>query len=116
LEGQDEAAVNVMRLYSRHNQQNTKTISAAAFVQCGACERPLYTNVPNMMWVCAFYRVSPLTTQKQILKQFYYNKRACVCVRCVVTEEQLKVPRNLCSSQNYVSKKIFTLHFMYCMQ
>ena len=35
---------------------------------------------------------------------------------CVVTEERPKVPQNLCSSQNYVSKKIFTLHFIYCMQ
>ena len=70
-------------------QQNTKTVSTAAFVQSGASERPLYTNVPNVMWVCVWCRVSPITTQIKFVKQFYYNK--LVCVRCVVAEERLKV-------------------------
>jgi hypothetical protein len=52
-------------------QQNTKTISAAAFVQRGASERPPFTNVPNVMWVCAWCCASPITTQKQICKMLY---------------------------------------------
>ena len=96
-------------------QQNTNTISAATFVLSGGSSRPPYTNVPNVMWVCAWCRVSPITKQKQICKAVSLQL-ACVCVRCVVTEERLKLPRNLCSSQNYVSNKIFTLHFIYCMQ
>ena len=100
-------------------QQNTKTISVAAYVQSGASERPLYTNVPNVMWVCAWRRVSPINTKKQICKAVLLQQACvcvCVCARCVVTEERLKMSRNICSSQNYVSNKIFTLHFIYCMQ
>jgi hypothetical protein len=62
-----------------NGQQNTKTISAAEFVQSRASERPLYTNV---MWVCAWCRVSPITTQKRIFKAVLLQL-ACVCV-CVV--------------------------------
>ena len=99
-------------------QQNTKTISTAVFVESGAIERPLYTNVPNVMWICVWCCVSPITTQKQICKAVLLQVFVCVCVCvwCVMTEERLKVPRNLCSSQNYMSNKIFTLHFIYCMQ
>ena len=98
-------------------EQNTKTILAAAFVQGRANERPLYTNVPNVMWVCAWCRVSPITIQKQICKAVLLQQVCvCMCVRCVETEERLKVPRNFCSNQNYVSNKIFTIHFIYCMQ
>jgi hypothetical protein len=64
-------AANVMRLDSRHNQQNTKTISDATFVQRGASERPQFTNVQNVTWVCAWCRASPITTQKQIYKLLY---------------------------------------------
>ena len=78
------AAANVMRLDSRHNQHwpaNTKTISTATFVQSGSSERPLYTNVPNVMWVCAWCRVSLTNTQKQTCKAVLLQL-ACVCV-CV---------------------------------
>ena len=54
-----------------------------------------------------------LPHKNKFVKQF---KLVHVCVRCVVTEEQLKVPQNQFSSQNYVSNKIFTLLFIYCMQ
>jgi len=37
----------------------------------GASERPQFTNVPNVMWVCAWCRVSPITAQKQICKAVY---------------------------------------------
>ena len=55
-----------------------------------------------------------LPHKNKFLKQFYYNKRLYVC--CVVTEERLKVPQNLCTIQNYVRNKILTLHFLNCMQ
>ena len=102
-------------------QQNTKIISSVTFVLRGASERPPYINVPNVMWVCAWCHVSPIITKKQICKLVSLQlaclcECACACVRCVGTEELLKVPRNFCSSQNYVSNKIFTLHFIYCMK
>jgi hypothetical protein len=52
-------------------QQNTKTISGAMFAQRGASERPPFTNMPYVMWVCAWWRASPVTTQKQICKLLY---------------------------------------------
>jgi hypothetical protein len=63
-------------------QQNTKTISAATFVQSGDSKKPLYTNVPNVMWVCAWCCVSPIITQKQICKAVLLQVCVCVCV-CV---------------------------------
>ena len=95
-------------------QQNTKTICAAPFVQRGSSKRPPFANVPNVMWVCAWCHVSPLPHKNKFVNCF--RTSVCVRVRCVVTEEQLKVLRNLCSSQNYASNKIFTLHFIYCLQ
>jgi hypothetical protein len=93
-------------------QQNTKTIFAAVFVQRGASERPPFTNVPNVMWVLRGAMLRRLPHKNKFIKCFTTN----VCVRCVVNEERLKVPRNFCGSQNYVSNKIFTLHFIFCAQ
>ena len=119
------AAANVMRLDSHHNQHwPAKHKNNILYHVCSErCQRKQpYTNVPNVMWVCAWCRVLPITTQTQICKAVFLQARACVCVcvcarvHCVVTEERLKVPQNLCSIQNYVCNKIFTLHFINCMQ
>ena len=83
------AAANVMRLDSHHNQHwpAKHKNNIRYHIHSGASERPLYTNVPNVMWVCAWCRVSPITTQKQIcktvlLQQARTRARVCVCV-CV---------------------------------
>ena len=96
-------------------QQNTKTMSAAAFVHSGDSKDHYEQMCQMWWWVCAWCRVYLITTQKQICKAVLLQQ-VCVYVRCVVTEEWLKVPRNLCRSQNYVSNKIFTLHFLNCLQ
>ena len=78
------AAANVMRLDSRLNQHwPAKHKNAATFVQSRASKRSLYTNVPNVMWVCAWFRVSSITTQKQICKAVSLQLAwVCVCVLC----------------------------------
>jgi hypothetical protein len=68
------AAANVMRLDSRHNQHwPTKHKNN---IRCRVCSergqrKTKFTNVQNVMWVCAWCRASPITTQKQIYELLY---------------------------------------------
>jgi len=66
------AAANVMRLDSRHNQHRSAN-SAAVFVQRTASEGEPCTSASNVMSVCAWCLVLPITTKKQICKAGNYN-------------------------------------------
>ena len=108
-------------------QQNTKTIYLLPCLFRAGPAKDHYIHMCQIWCGSVRGAVFRWVPQKnKFVMQFYYKKRVCVCVcvcvcvrarvRCVVTEERLKVPRNLCSSQNYESNKIFTLHFINCMQ
>jgi len=50
-----------------------------------ARERPPFTKVPVVIWVCAWCHVSPNTTRKKFEKHFKLG-RVCVCVRALCGE------------------------------
>jgi len=66
------AAANVMRLDSCRNQ-HWPAKSAVMLVQCAASEGVPCTSAQNVMWVCAWCFVLPITTKKQICKAGNYN-------------------------------------------
>ena len=111
------AAANVTRLDSCHNQhwpvkhknnirrhicsdrgQRKTTIYKCAKCDVGLCVVPCFAD----------YHTNQIC--KAVLLQ-----QACVCSLCGGWRTT-QGARNLCSSQNYVSNKIFTLHFINCMQ
>jgi hypothetical protein len=83
--------------------RNLLTSCAAVCVLLAARERAQLISAPDVMLACVWCLVSRNITPKWICKLW---------ILCVVIKQWSKVPQTFCSNQNYVSNKLFTLHFI----